>query len=541
MTGTVVTFYSFKGGVGRSFTLANVAILLARWGHRVLTIDWDLEAPGLHEYFSRLLPHPPRTGIVELVNDFRAGSVYPSSHYVTHLDSKAGTVDLIAAGVKNDGYARRVQGINWAKLYEDGFAGVLEQLRYDWIRNYDFILIDSRTGWADVASICTAHLPDRLVLLFTANEQSIGGAVEAVGKANQARDALPYDRPKLTVLPLLSRFDSRVEYQRAESWYETVTTMTTPLFSNWLVRHVAPALMLRHLTLPYVSYWSFGEQLPVLTETVPATDQISYGLETIAAIVAHRFDRTDLLADNRDAYVTSAQGQARTFDLDMLVSSPRSAEHLAGDLVAELERLGIRAKRSLSGDIDFLGNTKDTARHLCLVIDEKVSRWQTTEAEWFLRRTLVAEDRRLFPVLTPASSASALPGFLRNIRRLEMTTPLTPADVASRLRAEIADGALSEVEDDATLLKRARVLVETIRDNLRDYEDWFRVEQVFTAMAIAVTQSDLSSSRQLIIELQQLKTASHTGYPAPDKVCNLALDIIRGVERQLRKPPPSAS
>jgi len=50
MTGTVVTFYSYKGGVGRSFALANIAVLLARWGHRVLTIDWDLEAPGLERY-----------------------------------------------------------------------------------------------------------------------------------------------------------------------------------------------------------------------------------------------------------------------------------------------------------------------------------------------------------------------------------------------------------------------------------------------------------------------------------------------------------
>ena len=48
----IVTFYSYKGGVGRSFVLANVAVLLARWGCRVLCIDFDLEAPGLHFYFS---------------------------------------------------------------------------------------------------------------------------------------------------------------------------------------------------------------------------------------------------------------------------------------------------------------------------------------------------------------------------------------------------------------------------------------------------------------------------------------------------------
>jgi MinD-like ATPase involved in chromosome partitioning or flagellar assembly len=31
--------------------LANVAWILASNGKRVLTIDWDLEAPGLHRYF----------------------------------------------------------------------------------------------------------------------------------------------------------------------------------------------------------------------------------------------------------------------------------------------------------------------------------------------------------------------------------------------------------------------------------------------------------------------------------------------------------
>ena len=49
--GTIVTFYSYKGGVDRSMALANVAFLLAQRGHRVLAIDWDLEAPGLERYF----------------------------------------------------------------------------------------------------------------------------------------------------------------------------------------------------------------------------------------------------------------------------------------------------------------------------------------------------------------------------------------------------------------------------------------------------------------------------------------------------------
>src|ERR671932_305622 len=56
--GQVITFYSFKGGTGRSMALANVACLLGRaepQPGRVLAIDWDLEAPGLWRYFQKAI------------------------------------------------------------------------------------------------------------------------------------------------------------------------------------------------------------------------------------------------------------------------------------------------------------------------------------------------------------------------------------------------------------------------------------------------------------------------------------------------------
>src|SRR5215469_5545181 len=64
--GRIITFYSYKGGTGRSMALANVACLLARGvrgqigqsatpDQRVLVIDWVLEAPGLHRYFGPFL------------------------------------------------------------------------------------------------------------------------------------------------------------------------------------------------------------------------------------------------------------------------------------------------------------------------------------------------------------------------------------------------------------------------------------------------------------------------------------------------------
>ena len=52
MKGVIFTFYSFKGGVGRSMALANIGVHFCRQGYRTLLIDMDLEAPGLERYFA---------------------------------------------------------------------------------------------------------------------------------------------------------------------------------------------------------------------------------------------------------------------------------------------------------------------------------------------------------------------------------------------------------------------------------------------------------------------------------------------------------
>ena len=69
----VITFYSFKGGVGRTLAMVNVAAELVRRGRTVLVVDFDLEAPGLETY-NRLQPREEprqRPGIVEYVTKFR--------------------------------------------------------------------------------------------------------------------------------------------------------------------------------------------------------------------------------------------------------------------------------------------------------------------------------------------------------------------------------------------------------------------------------------------------------------------------------------
>src|SRR5688572_14491351 len=67
-----VTFYSYKGGVGRSLLVANCALYLAQLGLRVVALDLDLEAPGLHYKFATAFPqvNAPRRGVVDLIYDY---------------------------------------------------------------------------------------------------------------------------------------------------------------------------------------------------------------------------------------------------------------------------------------------------------------------------------------------------------------------------------------------------------------------------------------------------------------------------------------
>ncbi|SER91605.1 CobQ/CobB/MinD/ParA nucleotide binding domain-containing protein [Lentzea xinjiangensis] len=515
MAGTVITFYSYKGGVGRSFTMANIAVLLARWGYRVLTIDWDLEAPGLHHYFAPILPEAPRGGVIDLADDFLSGAKRPAPHILKAAVEGNGALSLLAAGKMDRTYMGRMQSIDWERLYEQGFANFLEVCRDIWTAEHDFVLIDSRTGISDIASICTAHLPDRLVVVFTANDQNLDEVVDITRRADDARDRMPYDRPRHTVLPVLSRLDNRVEYERADMWQRKCAKAVAPLFENWLVKSVPENLMLRHLTVPYVSYWSFGEQLPVLEEPVPSPDQISYALETIAAVIAQGFDRTDVLEDNRDAYVAAARNHHRDFDLDLLVSSPRTLLRATEELIVELNSLGVRAERSVSGDPEILQRTGVPAEHLCLLVDGEASRWQITEAERFLRHAIGPEggQRQLFCVLSKNTDRDRLPGFLRNLRRLELGS--SPALVARQLHTLIQGTPENESNHDA--LMTAATALRGLPEQMPYAGRFALVQETVRGMAAALDSGDmellLDHSADLVLISKTRGNGSLTAMP----------------------------
>jgi cellulose biosynthesis protein BcsQ len=312
--GSIFTFYSYKGGVGRTLALANIGALLCRWGYKVLCIDWDLEAPGLHLYYEKWIvaEQSPdlRSGLTELIQA-RVDNQSPNwRDFITEVRFPQinQPLSLMTAGRQDETYVQRMQALDWQRFYDEHQLGsFLETLRTEWKQEFDFILIDSRTGITDIGGICTVQLPDFLVVLFTANMQSLRGSLEVVRRAQKRQQSLPFDRARLLVLPVATRFEARIEYELAQEWLKTFATELSPVYADWTHKEVTASELLNFTRVPYIPYWSFGEKLPVIEKGTDDPDDIGFYFETLSALIAHKYSFSDVLVSNRDSFVTSAK------------------------------------------------------------------------------------------------------------------------------------------------------------------------------------------------------------------------------------------
>jgi len=316
--GEVITFFSYKGGVGRSMALANVAVLLARWGHRVLIVDWDLEAPGLEGFFKdhldlELAARTP--GVIDLLyqgyevtGELAEISFWHDYALPIAIPEAGGTLHLMTAGQKNESYFHKVQSLDVRTLYEKQNGGeFVELLRRDWKKSYDFVLIDSRTGITDIGGICTVQMPDRLVVLFTATEQALRGVVEVVEKAERARRKLPYERLQVPAIPIPSRFDGLAEYEISQEWLGRFERELAPLYASWLPTSIKRREFLEITKIPYASYFSFGEKLPVLEQGITDPAALGHAYANLAALLANGLDDVELLLEDRGDFLKAAQ------------------------------------------------------------------------------------------------------------------------------------------------------------------------------------------------------------------------------------------
>jgi len=241
--GTVITFYSYKGGTGRSMLLANTAWLLAANGERVLVIDWDLEAPGLHRYFRPFLVDPDMSeteGLIDVLwvqatsalartaSDAQQSPRVPAladaeladvdlEDYISPLKwdfPGHGGIDFLGAGCQGGTYSERVNTFDWKRFYQLGGGRWLDRLRASLATQYGFVLIDSRTGVSDTSGICTIQMPDTLVACLTLNRQSIEGVASILDSVRAWRAGAEPGRERseprrsIALYPVVTRIEN---------------------------------------------------------------------------------------------------------------------------------------------------------------------------------------------------------------------------------------------------------------------------------------------------------------------------------------------
>jgi tetratricopeptide (TPR) repeat protein/Mrp family chromosome partitioning ATPase len=374
----IVTFYSFKGGVGRSMALANVAFRLAdRHDLRVIVVDWDLEAPGLHRFFG-ISDEVAATkgGLLEYLLAWReaveedAESPPDATGWLIPVTSPKpahGSLSLLLAGQLDEGFPDRLRGFDWRPFYRfNAGAAAIETLRKQLAGQADMVLVDSRTGVTDAGGVCTVQMPDGVVLMTAANDQSFAG-IERVGRAIAAGEGERAGRAPIKVWVAVGRAPYLDVPKHGEDWFNEYGRRLEAGYEAGLWAKVDHPRGLRSHRLPHVGRWGFGEQ--ILDARLETDDPlaIAYGA----------------LSDQLIQWAMGQEEQARTQDKGRV----RTVEELKHD-VQEAEQRGDFAR--LSGALSELADALSNKGEL------------TSAAEMFQKAAGIqlARDQRLEYALT---------------------------------------------------------------------------------------------------------------------------------------------
>jgi cellulose biosynthesis protein BcsQ len=238
----VTAFYSFKGGVGRSTTLAVLAVLLARRGQRVAVVDLDLEAPGLTTLLTPPDAERPTSSVVDyMLHHATAGR--PPVLPLVPVGLGGVTISLVPAGKLDPAYLERLARLDTVgRLPGSGgnpvhtaLHGLLKQLRGD----HDHILLDCRTGLNDLGGVVLADLAHVDVLVGRSARADLEGL--ALVLRALARRRTPAARRLLTVQTFL--FDP-VHTPAGRATHEAHRDAQYDLFSeHWYDQEDLPDLL----------------------------------------------------------------------------------------------------------------------------------------------------------------------------------------------------------------------------------------------------------------------------------------------------------
>jgi cellulose biosynthesis protein BcsQ len=180
----IVTFYSYKGGVGRTLACANFGLYLAKMGQKVVLVDMDFEAPGLDSKFSAISPKDFEGGILDQFVAFQTGRPVPGLPKVPvvlpeDVTRSGGSLHLIPAGDYTDpSYYSTLSKVKWEQFSstEPGIRFCLELTqKIERAFGADVLIIDSRTGLTETGGLCTQVFPDTVLLFTCTSRESLAG------------------------------------------------------------------------------------------------------------------------------------------------------------------------------------------------------------------------------------------------------------------------------------------------------------------------------------------------------------------------------
>lgn len=354
----IITFYSYKGGVGRTMALANAACQLAnKHGLNVIAVDWDLEAPGLHYYFDftdQELDKKP--GLIDYLYDFvdevkkgKQGKVPDINNYLTKpklqtsKKIKNGSVTLLTCGMTNQSYMSRVQNFNWAKFYEEceGYQ-IIETLKKQLLKASDVALIDSRAGQADISSTSTIQMPDAILFFFTSNRQSIEGTANLAKKLKDHPFRINQGFEDIRMLMIPSRVFS--EDDRFDYWLKSVANpVFDGLVKTGIIAKEDQPKGLQQCVLGVEPRFTFKEELPVLDESYTQSS-LKSSYEQLTYAITDLLEGRRLWSSQRklpfqlslNETNTSVISYSRTIELDC--DAEIEAEKLKNEISSASER-----------------------------------------------------------------------------------------------------------------------------------------------------------------------------------------------------------
>ncbi|MFN7924210.1 MAG: hypothetical protein U0Q16_29175 [Bryobacteraceae bacterium] len=199
----VTTFYSLRGGVGRSSALAYTARVLASRGRRVVCVDLDLEAPGLASLFGVEEQITPEQGVVYLLTALdRQQTPDFSKHLIRVVESEE--LYCVPAGRPSADYARLLAMIDpsaWYREERNPLHGLIDGISHNLPFVPDAVLLDARTGINPLSGPPLFDLADLAVIVFFPHPQSRAGTGELVRALRAAHTRRVLDSKRLAPEP----------------------------------------------------------------------------------------------------------------------------------------------------------------------------------------------------------------------------------------------------------------------------------------------------------------------------------------------------